>query len=134
MTPRCPKCFMTPCECAVTIAFKPSEPLPPLPTLPEQQEQNRRMSETFENVVSIGAARFNKESQDPAECNPRDALEAAIAYFDHADDKPDHIIVLFGRTPEDGGSATKWFQAGSYQYHAQIGLLYEGGQMIRENG
>lgn len=102
-----------------------------------QEEHNQRMSktaETFENVVSIGAARFNKISQSPQDCNPRDALEAAIAYLDFDEDKPDHIIVLFGRTPTDGGSATKWFQAGSYEYHAQMGLLYEGAQMIRDNG
>jgi hypothetical protein len=84
-------------------------------------------------VTSIGIHRF-ANTDDAAKCNPRDALEAAIAYLDHTNDKPDHIIVLFGRTPEGGGSATKWFQAGSYEYHAQIGLLHEGGNMIRENG
>lgn len=121
MEPRCPKCFTTPCICRPVIEV-------------EQKVYFSRPESAPATVTSIGAARFNKDTASPKDCNPRDALEAALAYLDHVDDKPDHIIVLFGRTSEGGGSATKWFQAGSYEYHAQIGLLYEGGQMIRENG
>lgn len=85
-------------------------------------------------VVSIAAARFNKIS-DASEHDPRDALEAAMEYLDDPENgSPDHVIICFGRTPKDGGSATKWFQAGSYEYHAQMGLLVEAGNMIRENG
>lgn len=104
MTPRCPDCGNSPCTCTNSAT-----------------------------VTSIGAHRF-ANAQDAARCNPRDALEAAMAYLDHIDDKPDHIIVLFGCTPEGGGSATKYFQAGSYEYHAQMGLLYEGAQHIRDQG
>lgn len=85
-------------------------------------------------VINLAAVRFDKNT-DASEHSPRDALEAATAYLEDPEmGNPDHIIVCLGRTPEDGGSATKWFQAGSYEYHAQMGLLFETQQMIRDNG
>lgn len=85
-------------------------------------------------VINLAAVRFDKNT-DASEHSPRDALEAAMAYLEDPEmGNPNHIIVCLGRTPEDGGSATKWFQAGSYEYHAQMGLLFETQQMIRDNG
>ncbi|TXH82276.1 MAG: hypothetical protein E6Q77_06505 [Rhizobium sp.] len=87
-----------------------------------------------ENVVSLAARRFTASSSTEGS-NPRDALEKALADYDDPNlPTPDHIIICIGRDPEDGGSATSWLQAGSYRYHAQIGLLHEAAQMIRENG
>lgn len=87
-----------------------------------------------ENVVSLAARRFTATSSTEGS-NPRDALEKALADYDDPNlPTPDHIIICIGRDPEDGGSATTWLQAGSYRYHAQIGLLHEAAQMIRENG
>lgn len=85
-------------------------------------------------VVSFAAARFDKVG-DPAEHKPADALEAALEWVKNPENGPyNHVIICLGRTAEDGGSATKWFQAGDYQYHAQMGLLFETGQMIRGDG
>jgi len=85
-------------------------------------------------VTSLAVARFDKipgaENHEPAA-----ALEKALAHLRDPDEPDyDHAIVILGRTPEGGGSAAIWFQAGKYEYHAQMGLLFEGGQMIRENG
>lgn len=86
-------------------------------------------------VINLTVARFNQGNADASDHSPQDALEAAMAYLDDPEmGNPDHIIVCLGRTPEDGGSATKWFQAGSYEYHAQMGLLFETQQMIRGDG
>lgn len=85
-------------------------------------------------VVSFAAARFDKVG-DPAKHKPADALEAALEWVKNPENGPyNHVIICLGRTVEDGGSATKWFQAGDYQYHAQMGLLFETGQMIRGDG
>lgn len=78
--------------------------------------------------------RYNRIT-DPAAHSPRAALEAALAAYDELDpaERPTHIIVLTGRDLDDGGSGTRYFQAGSYRHHAQMGLLHEGAQMIRES-
>lgn len=85
-------------------------------------------------VASLAVARFDKI--EGAENHPPSAaLEKALAHLaDPNEPDYDHAIVVLGRTPEGGGSAAIWFQAGKYEYHAQMGLLFEAGQMIRENG
>ncbi len=119
ITDFCPACNqLRPCACSVKMEFTPSPQAEPKP----------------ENVVSLGARRFSA-STSTEESNPRDVLEKALADFDDPNTPtPDHIIICIGRDPEDGGSATTWLQAGSYRYHAQIGLLHEAAQMIRDNG
>lgn len=105
------------------------------PQIPQTFEEAERMQKAeAAKVTSIGAARFDK-AEDVSTLDPRDALEAALAYLADPENPPyDHIIICCGRTPENGGSAAKWFQAGKYEYHAQMGLLFEIGQMIRDNG
>lgn len=85
------------------------------------------------SVVNLAARRFEKNT-DASEHNPRDALYAALEWHSDPETAADHIIVCLGRTPENGGSATKWFQAGKYEYHGQVGLLFETMNMIRDNG
>lgn len=88
-------------------------------------------------VASIAAARFERavHSED---VGPRDALQAALDWFDGcpADDKPDHVIIMIGRdTPNLAtASGTKFFQAGTYRHHAQMGLCLEAMHRIRESG
>jgi hypothetical protein len=88
-------------------------------------------------VASIGAARFDRATH-PEEVSPRDALTAALDWVDglHDDDPATHIIVLIGRdTPEkQTASGTKFFQAGTYRHHAQMGLCLEAMHLIRESG
>lgn len=84
----------------------------------------------------MDAARFNKASH-PAHLDPRTALMAALEWYDalEADDKPAHITVLVGRNVGDEGcSGTKFFQAGTYRHHSQMGLCFEAMNMIRESG
>lgn len=84
------------------------------------------------DVSDLAAARWDK-NDNPADCRPDEALHAALRYIAE-NEMPDHVIVLFGRkNTELDCDASKFFQAGSYGYHAQIGLLYDGQQMIRES-
>jgi hypothetical protein len=85
-------------------------------------------------VASLDAARFHR-AEHPAHLNPRTALVAALEWYDAQTEKPTHIQVLVGRDigPE-GCSGTKFFQAGAYRHHAQMGLCLETMEMIRESG
>lgn len=88
-------------------------------------------------VASIASARFERATH-PEELTGRDALVAALSWYDScpADDKPDHVIIMIGRdTPEFAtGSGTKFFQAGTYRHHAQMGLCLEAMHRIRDSG
>lgn len=86
-----------------------------------------------EKISSLQMARWHKES-DPAAHAPTMALDAAYEAIRSGENSPDHIIVLFGRDAEDGGSGCRFFQAGKYKYHAQTGLLMEGLLMVRGDG
>lgn len=88
-------------------------------------------------VASMAAARFDRATH-PEELTGRDALVAALAWWDScpADEKPTHVIVMIGRdTPgKTTASGTKFFQAGTYRHHAQMGLCLEAMHQIRESG
>lgn len=85
-----------------------------------------------DNVSSLAAARFHKNS-DPAAHDPATALDAAREWLKELDHEPNHIIVMVGRDMPDGGSGTRYFQAGNYRHHAQMGLCHETMNMIRES-
>jgi len=88
------------------------------------------------NIMDFAAARFEKTT-DARDTSPNDALAAArkwVEQCDAAGEPVEHIIILTGHTAVDGGSSTRYFQAGKYEYHSQIGLCTEGGLMIRDNG
>jgi len=83
--------------------------------------------------VNLNVIRFNKAT-NVSECSPRSALEAALVDLDTPDRaQPDHIIIVLGRNADDSTSGAKFFQAGTYSYHAMIGLLDECKLMIRES-
>lgn len=88
-------------------------------------------------VASLASARFDRATH-PEELTGRDALVAALAWWDScpADEKPTHVIVMIGRdTPgKTTASGTKFFQAGTYRHHAQMGLCLEAMHQIRESG
>jgi hypothetical protein len=84
-------------------------------------------------VASLAMKRFEKDG-DPTAHDPRAALEVALEWIDANPNKPDHVIVLIGRTTEDNSSGTKYFQSGKYPHHAQLGLVFEGMHMIRDSG
>lgn len=84
------------------------------------------------DVTDFSARRWDAVD-DPAKHDVAEALRAAMRALENDEKPPEHIIVAFGRNTEDGSSATRFFQAGGYQYHAQMGLLYEAAQMIRES-
>jgi len=95
--------------------------------------KHEKVAAAAENVTSFASARFYKR-QDPAIHNPRSALEVATEWFDQNPEPPNHCIVIFGRDTADGGSGTRFFQAGTYRHHGQMGVMLEGMNMIRESG
>lgn len=84
-------------------------------------------------ITNLNVVRFNRQ-MDPAEFDPVTALDAAREWIAECENKPDHVIVLTGRVLENGSCGTRFFQAGQYKYHAQIGLIMEGLNMLRDNG
>lgn len=85
------------------------------------------------SIASIATARFQK-IEDPLAHDPRTALDVAREWIDNQETPPEHVIVLIGRTTPENSSGTRFFQAGKYAHHAQMGLCYEGREMIRESG
>lgn len=88
-------------------------------------------------VASISTARFERAAH-PEEITPRDALVAALDWLDDCapDEKPTHLMVLIGKdmVGKLTASGTKFFQAGTYRPHAQMGLCLEAMHRIRESG
>lgn len=86
-------------------------------------------------VVSFALARADKGSK-PREHRPADALDLARAWLEEAgeENQSQHIIVFLGRTNSDNSSGTKYFQTGSFSCHAQVGLVIEGLEMLRDSG
>lgn len=92
------------------------------------------------SIDELAARRFASGSDSPHEASITDMLSAVMAHvksptiIDGKEAPVDHVIVIVGsRHPEDGASLTKCFQAGSYRYHAQMGLMFEGMHMMRES-
>ena len=93
------------------------------------------MSGGDDKITSLGARRFNAANH-PGGLNPRTALEAALEWLDNPESgKVQHVIVLVGRDAAEhpGASSTRFFQAGEYRHHAQMGLCLEAMHMIRES-
>ena len=86
-------------------------------------------------VASIASARFDR-AVHCEDVSPRDAIVAALEWVDKAEAKPAHVIVMIGQdTPGKAtASGTKFFQAGTYRHHAQMGLCLEAMHLIRESG
>lgn len=78
-------------------------------------------------VADMSLARF-KRAEHPQGIDPITALDAAKAWCLAQDDdsRPQHIIIIVGRTDDKGASQTNFFQAGSYGTHAQFGLAHAG--------
>jgi hypothetical protein len=87
------------------------------------------------NVTNFALARADRGSH-PREHKPSDALDLAREWMKQCgpENQPDHIIVFIGRTNSDNSSGTKYFQTGTFSCHAQVGLVYEGLDMLRESG
>lgn len=88
-------------------------------------------------VASIGSARFDR-AVHAEDVTPRDAVVAALEWIDACtpDEKPTHVIVMIGKDTLEfkTASGTKFFQAGTYRHHAQMGLCLEVMHRIRESG
>lgn len=82
-------------------------------------------------TIDLAARRFHQGSDKPRDTSINDMLAAAS---EHIRETPEveHVIVIIGRTI-DGASGTKFFQAGSYTHHGQMGLMLEGMHMVRES-
>lgn len=88
------------------------------------------------NVIDFGKMKFAHRTK-PDQHQPITALREAVDWLIGAEENGthvDHVIVLFGRTTPEGASGTKFFQAGKYPHHAQMGLCSEGALLIRETG
>ena len=91
-------------------------------------------------IDELAAKRFARGSDKPQENSITDMLSAVMAHVRNPEDieghaaPVEHVIVLVGKAhPVDGASLTKFFQAGSFRYHAQMGLLFEGMHQMRES-
>lgn len=82
-------------------------------------------------VDELAARRFNTGSDKPRETKIADMIAAATKYI--LENNPDHVIIAIGRTDEEGASGTKFFQAGKYAHHGQMGLMMEAALMMRES-
>jgi hypothetical protein len=85
-------------------------------------------------VSSISAAKF-KRTKDTREVSPLDALEAAKEWILSLpqDERPSHLIVFTGANDAEGNGRTRFFQAGDFGYHAQLGLCQAGTRMIDDS-
>jgi hypothetical protein len=81
----------------------------------------------------LSAARF-ENAQTPQGLPVVSAIDAVKKWISETpeSDRPQHIIILTGRTDEEGVSRHRFFQAGSYGAHSQFGLLYCGLEMLNE--
>lgn len=86
------------------------------------------------NIADFALARADRGSR-PRDHKADDALALARAWMDECgpENQPDHIIVFMGRTTGDNGSGTKYFQTGSFSPHAQVGLVYEALDLLRNS-
>lgn len=111
--------FMHACDCPSKGGFAAAAPLKVRQPDPEYFEKTVR--ETPFRVSSLGAKRFEKQTH-PMKVNPADALDAARAWIEAGNDAT-HILIVIGTKLNDGGDVqTKFFQAGNYDVHGQIGL------------
>lgn len=87
------------------------------------------------NIADFNLARADRGTK-PREHAVEDALDLARAWMKECgpENQPDHIIVFLGRTNRDNSSGTKYFQTGTFSSHAQVGLVYEGLDMLRHSG
>lgn len=87
------------------------------------------------NVTSFTLARADRGSK-PREHKVADALDLAREWMRLCgpENQPDHIIVFLGRTNGDNSSGTKYFQTGSFSPHAQVGLVHEALDLLRNGG
>lgn len=72
----------------------------------------------------IAVARFNK-ADNPAKSRPLDAIEAAKKWIE-SDGSAEHVIVLVGRTTEDGASGTRFSRPGVIRIMPQWGFASKG--------
>lgn len=102
---------------------------------PDESRSTRPVEVAPAPIASLGVRRFYK-AEKPAQIDPRTALEAAMEWIDGDGKGATHIIVLVGRDMPDapGCAGTRFFQAGSYNHHGQMGLCLEGMHMIRDSG
>lgn len=93
------------------------------------------MEDKAEIFDELSAARF-ENARYPQGLAPVSALDAVKKWISETPEekRPQHIIILTGRTDAEGRSAHSFFQAGSYGSHAQTGMLFCGLELLRENG
>jgi hypothetical protein len=73
-------------------------------------------------VVSLAAQRWGNGGDLPSTFSVRDCLEVVLSKIDSGEIDPQHVIICHGRTREDFND-TGFFQAGSFNSYAQLGLL-----------
>ena len=71
--------------------------------------------------VDFGRAAWDRHP-DASAHPPRRAVEIMLEDIDSGRVKPDHVIVCYGYATDDGTGYSGYYQAGSFGYHARIGL------------
>lgn len=76
----------------------------------------------------VAAARFERQTK-PSDASPADAAARLLEMI--ADGQQiDHVIIIYGCTDEAGGSTTGRMEAGTYGYHARVGLMVDATSML----
>lgn len=75
-----------------------------------------------DGISNIATKRWEKETC-PNRTSIRDMLVVALERLDAGELLADHMIIAFGHTTDDGRFGTGYFNAGSFNDFAQIGLL-----------
>jgi hypothetical protein len=78
--------------------------------------------------VDLAARRWDGMT-DPKEHKPADALRAALRDIE-AGLEPKHLIVVLAYYNDDGNGSTRFYQAGTYELHARLGLLIRAAQIM----
>lgn len=108
---------------------------PNCPLSPSYRETERMIAKpapVASNVASLRLARVDKGTH-PRDYPAMEALDMARDWIREAGQGVDHIIVFLGRTNGDNSSGTKYFQSGSFSAHAQVGLVYEALDLLRNS-
>lgn len=86
-------------------------------------------------VASLGAARFQKASENskkPIDTQITDVFEAAMAF--HQQDPSDHIVIIMSKDIGNGGTNTRFLQAGTMNSLAQFGMLHTAMDQMMQSG
>lgn len=85
-------------------------------------------------MSELTAARWKRGDGRPSSHPVREVLERALFALDSGEQTADHIMVILGKDGDGKTTSDDWafYQAGSFSYFGQLGLLNEATSTLRE--